>query len=82
MPEASAAVPVPVRHTFFHTATASSSRPVEHLAHPDESMPAPDTAPQPTATNVFNPGLETLVESIMRLSVTDTAPVNNDIDEA
>ena len=75
MPEASSAVPVPVRHTFFHKASSSSSRPVVQLAHPDEFMPAPDTAPQPIGTNVFNPGLETLVEFIMRLQVTGAAPV-------
>ena len=89
MPEASDAVPVPVRHTFFHTAI-SSSRPLVQLAEPDgetDATPDPDAVPQPelpspAATRVFNLGLETTVEFIMRLSTTGPAPVENDIDDA
>ena len=72
MPEASDAVLVPVKHTFFHTAI-SSSRPIVQLAEPDgetDATPDPDAVPQPelpspAATRVFNFGLETTVECIM-----------------
>ena len=74
MPEASDAVPVPVRHTFFTTAI-SSSRPVVQLAEPDGET---DATPDPD----FNIGLETTVEFIMRISTTGPVPVENDIDDA
>ena len=54
MPEASDAVPTPIRHTFFTTAN-SSSRPVVRLAEPDgetNAVPQPEL-PSPASTNVF-----------------------------
>ena len=81
MPEASSAVPSPVRQTFFHTVQASSSSfSVQHI-QPADSTAAPDAAPQPAVASIFNTGLETLIESIMRLSVSGPAPIRNDMDE-
>ena len=64
MPEASDAVPVPARQTFFLTAI-SSSRAVVQLAEFDgetDATPDPDAVPQPelpspAATLVLNLGL-------------------------
>ena len=81
MPEASSAVPSPVRQTFFATVQASSSSfSVQHI-QPADFTAAPEAALQPAVTSIFNPGLETLIESIMRLSVFGPAPIRNDIDE-
>ena len=81
MPEASSAVPSPVRQTFFSTVPAFSSiLTVQHIRS-DDSTPALDAALQPAVTCIFNIGLETMIESIMRLSVSGPAPIKNDIDE-
>ena len=81
MPEASSAVPVQVRQTFFSTVPSSLLRSTVQHVRPDDSTPALDAAPQPAVTSIFNPGLETMIEFIMRLSVTGPAPIKNDIDE-
>ena len=60
------------------------------LAEPDgeiDATPDPDAVPQPelpspAATIVFTIGLETTVESIMRLSTTGPASIEIDIDDA
>ena len=64
--------------------------PVVQLAEPDgETDTTPDSdavikpeLPSPAATRIFNPGLETTVESVMRISATSPVPIENDIDNA